>query len=94
MRQFIPGLYSAALLLLPFVSFSQEKSPVKYGKVAPEDFDLSKYKFDTTVSAVVISEIGSSQFQGNTKGWFSLVYKVQKRMKIINKNLVYIISIL
>src|SRR6476646_8128610 len=86
MRSFTLCVYTAVLLLLPFVAFTQEKSPVKFGKVSPEDFDLSKYKFDTAVSAVVISEIGSSQFQGNTKGWFSLVYKIQKRIKIINKN--------
>lgn len=86
MRSFTLTLYTAVLLLLPFVSFAQEKSPVKFGKVAPEDFDLSKYKFDSSVRAVVISEIGSTQFQGNSKGWFSLLYKVQKRIKIINKN--------
>lgn len=52
----------------------------------PEEFDLSKYNFDTSVSAVVISDVGSSKFEGNIKGWFTLVYKHQKRIKILNKN--------
>ncbi len=65
---------------------AQEKSPVKFGSIKPEDFDLSAYKFDTSVSAVVISDVGSSKFEGNNKGWFSLVFKRQKRIKILNRN--------
>ena len=80
-----------AILLFSFThTFGQEKtaerSPVKFGKVEPADFDLSKYNFDTSVSAVVISDIGSSSFEGNSKGWFSLIFKHQKRIKILNKN--------
>ena len=67
-------------------TFAQEKSPVKFGKISTEDFDLSKYKFDTSVSAVVISDVGSSEFEGNSKGWFSLIFKHQQRVKILNKN--------
>ena len=67
-------------------TFGQEKSPVKFGKVSATDFDLSKYKFDTSVSAVVISDVGSSAFEGNTKGWFTLVFKHQKRIKILKKS--------
>jgi hypothetical protein len=65
---------------------AQEKAPVKFGKISPEDFDLSKYNFDTSVSAVVIADIGSSDFEANSKGWFSLIFKHQKRVKILNKN--------
>lgn len=76
-----------AISLLSFKnSFSQEKSPVKFGKVFAEDFDLSKYKFDSSASAVVISDVGSSSFEGNTKGWFTLVYKHQERIKILRKS--------
>lgn len=67
-------------------SFSQDKSPVKFGKISPEEFDLSKYQFDTSASAVVISDIGTSKFEANNKGWFTLVYKNQKRIKILNRN--------
>ena len=67
-------------------TFGQERSPVKFGKVSAEDFDLSKYHFDTSVSAVVISDVGLSAFEGNTKGWFTLVFKHQKRIKILKKS--------
>ncbi len=79
--------YRLAVILLCF-SFSlsaQEKSPVKFGKISPEDF-IIKQPFDTGASAVVIADIGSSGFEGNTKGWFSLVYKKRMRIKILNKN--------
>ena len=84
MRHLIAGLCLA--LFTPLVSTAQEKSPVKFGKVGVEDFDLSKKTFDTSVSAVVISDVGSSKFEGNSKGWFTLVFKHQKRFKILNKN--------
>lgn len=66
-------------------SYAQDKSPVKYGKVTAEDFDLSKYTFDSSASAVIISDVGNSSFIGNDKGWFSLNFKRQQRIKIINK---------
>jgi hypothetical protein len=75
-----------ALLFFYLPVNAQEKSPVKFGKISAEDFDLSKYKFDTSVSAVVISDVGSSAFEGNNKGWFTLVFKHQMRVKILNKN--------
>ena len=67
-------------------TFGQEKSPVKFGKVTAADFDLSKYKFDTSVSAVVIADIGSSQFVGNSKALYTLIFKHQKRIKILTRN--------
>lgn len=86
MKLLIQSLLYGFFLFSFTSSFAQQKSPVKFGKISPEDFDLSKNNFDTSVSAVVISDIGSSEFEGNTKGWFTLVYKHQERIKILNKN--------
>ena len=66
--------------------FAQEKLNIKYGKITSSDFDLSKNTFDTSVSAVVIADIGRSDFDGNNKGWFSLSFKKHTRIKILNKN--------
>ncbi|MBE7170566.1 MAG: DUF3857 and transglutaminase domain-containing protein [Williamsia sp.] len=65
---------------------AQDKLPIKFGKVSAEDFDLSKNKFDSSADAVVIADVGNSSFVGNNKGWFSLVFKKQTRIKILNKN--------
>src|SRR5205085_17050 len=50
------------------------------------DFDLSSYHYDSSAGAVVIGDIGTSWFEGNTKGWFSLIHKKTTRIKILNKN--------
>ena len=79
-------LHIIILLLFFLIINAQDKTSVKFGKISPEDFDLSKYSFDTSVSAVVIADIGSSEFKGNSKGWFSLVYKHSRRIKILKKS--------
>jgi len=64
---------------------AQEKSPCKFGKVSPADFNLPSGRYDSGAEAVVIADIGSSEFLGNSKGWFSLEFKHYRRMKILNK---------
>ena len=86
MKLLTASLYTAFFLVLCSSAISQEKSPVKFGKISAQDFDLSKYNFDTSVSAVVISDVGSSKFEGNANGWFTLVFNQQKRIKVLNKN--------
>lgn len=81
------AFFTGLLLCLPFtVIFGQDKVPVKFGKVNPEDFDLSTAKFDPEAGAVVIADVGNSSFEGNTKGWFTLIYQRKKRIKILKKS--------
>jgi hypothetical protein len=67
-------------------SKSTEKCEAKFGNVTEKDFANKVYAVDSTAEAVVIADIGSSQIEGNNKGWFSLVYKHYKRVHILNKN--------
>jgi len=83
MKPYLPLLTMLACVTLSLSA--QEKSPVKFGKIAPEDFTI-KQPYDSGASAVVIADIGSSAFEGNVKGWFSLVFKHTKRVKILTKN--------
>ena len=55
------------------------------GHVKTEDFSLANLKIDTSLGAIIIADIGNSSFEGNNKGWFSLIYKHKRRIKIINK---------
>ncbi len=75
--------------LLPFIiSFTaaaQDKLGIKFNHVTPEDFSISKLKVDSTLGAIIIADIGNSSFEGNNKGWFTLVYKHKRRVKIIDK---------
>lgn len=63
---------------------AQNKSNVNFGKVAIKDFSLEGIKVDTSYGAVVIADIGRSVFEANKKGYFSLVFKRQKRVLILN----------
>lgn len=65
---------------------AQDRLKIKFGKITPADFDLSKHQFDTSVSAVVIADVGNSAFEGNNKGGLSLSFKRHTRIKILNKN--------
>jgi len=68
------------------LAFAQDKPPVKFGKVSPEDFKTTIYPIDSNANAVIIADIGSTEVVGNTKGWFSLEFKNYRRAHILNKN--------
>ncbi len=78
-------LVLCALLWLGSGLHAQDKLNLKYGKIAPADFDLSQYKLDSAASAVIIADIGNSIFEGNNKDWFSLKFTHYKRARILNK---------
>ena len=78
-------LFICLALLIPQL-YAQDKIPIKFGHVSKEDFDISKFNADTTDGAVIIADVGITTFEGNEKGSISLIYKHQRRIKIINKN--------
>jgi hypothetical protein len=67
-------------------SLAQDKSPVKFGKVSPEDFKTNVYSIDSNASAVIIADIGSTEMEGNRKGGFSLIFKNYRRVHILKKS--------
>ena len=73
------------LILLQPALQAQEKCPVKFGKVLPADFSLPAGSYDTSADAVIIADVGSSEFVGNSSGWFTLEFRHSRRMKILNK---------
>jgi hypothetical protein len=66
------------------LSFAQQKPNIKFGKLTPADFSISSPLVDSNTNAVVLSDIGSTEFEGNNKGWFTMVFKRHRRIKIIN----------
>jgi hypothetical protein len=73
-------------IALQSYSTAQDKLSLKFGKIDPADFDLSKHQFDSSAGAVYLADIGTSEFEGNAKGWFSLVHKRHARIKILGKS--------
>lgn len=61
------------------------KIPVKFGKVTPEDFNVNTAALDSAADAVVIADFGTTSFEGDNRGWFHLVFKRSKRIKIVKK---------
>jgi|SRR5450432_705627 len=65
---------------------AQDITPYKFGKITAADFNIPTLAFDSGANAVIISDIGSTSFEGNIHGYFTLVYTHYMRVKIINKN--------
>ena len=76
-----------AVVLLSNYLPAQDKLNIKFGKVTPEDFNVKSALIDSSTNAVVVAEVGKSNFIANsTELTFSLVFKVKKRIKILQKN--------
>jgi len=78
-----------ALSLTTAVMAQQEKIgkiPVKFGKVTPEDFNVNVSALDSSADAVVIADFGTTSFEGNNRGWFNLVFKRSRRIKILKRS--------
>ncbi len=73
-----------ALLMWACLLTAQDKTPVKYGKVSPEDFK-ARYDIDTGAAAVVIADVGSSEFESGRE-WFIQVFKKHRRVHILRKS--------
>jgi hypothetical protein len=82
-----PVVFAFVFFVCPLLVFSQDKCPVSFGKVSAPDFNLPKSSVvDDNASAVIIADVGSTDFVGNKNGWVSYVFKRHVRIKIINKN--------
>lgn len=84
------GSSAVLLLLLPVFALSQEKklqkSYLKFGDIKAADFEPSAYEVDSSASAVVLADIGESEFEGNNNGFFDIIFKHHKRIRVMNKN--------
>src|SRR6185312_15414893 len=72
-------------LLFPALLRAQDKMPVKFGKVTPEDFKVTAGPLDTAADVVVVADYGESSFDGNSQGWFSTNLKRSRRLRILKR---------
>ncbi|PWT72196.1 MAG: hypothetical protein C5B59_16365 [Bacteroidetes bacterium] len=73
-------------LLIHTNSKCQEKLNIEFGKVSQKDFVLSSKIINASTNAVIIADVGHTDFVGNKEGWFTYVFKRKTRIKILNKN--------
>jgi hypothetical protein len=78
------SLAIACLLLSPAL-FAQKDHGITFFNVKPPDFSMANLQVDTSNGAVIIADVGKSYFEGNSKGWFSLVFEHKRRVRIIDK---------
>ncbi|HEV2352850.1 MAG TPA: transglutaminase domain-containing protein, partial [Puia sp.] len=69
----------------PMALRGQDKMPVKFGKVTPDDFNVTAAGLDSSSDVVVVADYGTSSFEGNAKGWFDLDFHRSKRMRILKR---------
>jgi len=81
-RLFLAG---ACCLLLPALH-AQDKMPVRFGKVTPDDFKVSAPATDSAAGAVVVADFGTSEFQGNNRGGFDILFRHSRRIRILKRN--------
>jgi uncharacterized protein YfkK (UPF0435 family) len=81
MRLFAPIVLC---LFVSTITFSQEKLNIKFGKITAADFEVNSPLIDSNTNAIVLADIGNTEFEGNNKEWFSLVFTRHKRIKILN----------
>jgi hypothetical protein len=74
----------AILFAMPL--FSQDKVSVKFDQITPGDFIIRESPvIDSNTNAVILSSVGSTNFIGNERHWFSYVFKKHVRIKILNE---------
>src|ERR1700722_14088256 len=73
------------IITSPHYLRAQDKMPVKFGKVTPDDFKVTADGLDSSADVVVVADFGNSSFDGNAKGWFDLMFRRQTRMRILKR---------
>lgn len=66
-------------------ALSQNIKREKFGNILQADFEQNNNNLNKDVAAIVISSVGSSEYEGNANGNFSIVYKIHKKI-LIKKN--------
>ncbi|HTE29042.1 MAG TPA: transglutaminase domain-containing protein, partial [Chryseolinea sp.] len=81
MKILLTGFFA---ILVSFYSFAQ-KPPIKFGEIPIEDLQMTKYPKDTSASAVILVDFGTSSLVYNQSSGFSLVFDRMMRIKILSK---------
>jgi hypothetical protein len=85
-KRLVAFVLCLSLCLQQSYLYAQDKSKAQFGKVSPADFVLpASPLIDSNTHGIVLLDLGDIHFVGNEHGWFSYVFKVQQRIKIIDK---------
>lgn len=82
----IPLLACCLIMSIALMAQKSKEQKVKFGDIKPEDFTKDYTYLDSAADAVYLYDAGSAKHEGNNQGWFSVVYKVHRRLLLSNKN--------
>ncbi|RTL52075.1 MAG: DUF3857 domain-containing protein [Sphingobacteriales bacterium] len=80
----LPVLFFSFLMLM--VAAQQRREQLKFGNVTAEDFIPKQYSIDSAADVIDLYEAGSSVYEGNNNGFFSVMYEHHSRMRLLHKN--------
>jgi hypothetical protein len=78
-------IVACVAMTFPLLLRAQDKLPVKFGKVTPDDFKVTAAGLDSSADVVVVADLGTSSFQGNSRGWFDIEFHHSRRMRILKR---------
>lgn len=78
-------LLTALFLFACLYPFCQESPYQKFGKISPEELQKKIYAVDSSAPAVVLSDVGYTDVEGNNKGWFSTRFFRHKVVHVLSK---------
>ncbi len=73
------------IVICTIATAQSKEAKIKFGDIKPEDFKPQVYEIDSSADAVYLYDIGSSKHEGNSQGWFSVVYKIHERIRLLHK---------
>ena len=78
----------ALCLVMSIAALAQKnrEPKIKFGDINPEEFTKDYSSLDSAAEAVYLYESGSVKHEGNNNGWFSVIYKVHRRILLTSKN--------
>ncbi len=59
---------------------------IKFGDIVEKDFAPEYKSLDSNAQAIILYNSGIAKYEGNSNGWFNIVYTYHKRILLINKN--------
>jgi hypothetical protein len=78
-------IVACVAMTFPLLLRAQDKLPVKFGKVTPDDFKVTAAGLDSSADAMVLADFGTSTFDGNSRGGFDLTFKRSTRLRILKR---------
>ncbi len=66
-------------------SVGAQKTKIKFGDIKAEDFLLKVYPIDTGANGIILSDIGSSSYEGDNRGGFNIIFKRHTRIRLLKR---------